>query len=258
MDPKTLPPTKPIILIYNGDGVAPACALTTLRSFINVPEQAYTLSVINHQHVLNTAWEDNCILFVMPGGRSTPYYAALGEDGNRRIRAFVEQGGNYLGICAGGYYGARLTEFARGLPHEIVRDGALCFFNGTAKGPAYDAHDFSYNSQQNARIVTITLDRHEHHQVYYNGGCYFIDAEKYNHTSVLARYADSKHPAIIECHYGAGKALLSGVHFEYSYHALDALEPKECGLYQKLHSLETTRQTLFNQVVQRLLTNPIH
>lgn len=40
---------------------------------------------------------------VVPGGSGSREAAALGEDGRARIRKFVEDGGGYVGICAGAY-----------------------------------------------------------------------------------------------------------------------------------------------------------
>ena len=43
-------------------------------------------------------------LFVVPGGADTPYHDALTGKGNQIIKKWVNQGTNYLGICAGAYY----------------------------------------------------------------------------------------------------------------------------------------------------------
>jgi len=40
--------------------------------------------------------------------------------GNKLIREYVEQGGMYLGLCAGGYYGAQKVEFEVGTPLEVL------------------------------------------------------------------------------------------------------------------------------------------
>ena len=38
---------------------------------------------------------------VFPGGADSPYQEKLQGEGNRVIRQFVEEGGWYLGFCAG-------------------------------------------------------------------------------------------------------------------------------------------------------------
>src|SRR5439155_581244 len=83
-------------------------------------------------------------LFIMPGGRDQPYHAGLQGEANQQIRAFVEEGGAYVGICAGAYYGSARVEFDRGFPLEVCEERELCFFSGTAVGPAYGKGTFAY------------------------------------------------------------------------------------------------------------------
>ena len=42
-------------------------------------------------------------LVIFPGGSGSAQAAALGESGSEQVRQFVEQGGGYIGICAGAY-----------------------------------------------------------------------------------------------------------------------------------------------------------
>ena len=150
--------------------------------------------------------------FIMPGGRDRPYAAALDGRGNAQIRSFVEQGGTYLGICAGAYYGAKRVEFERGSPLEVSEDRELAFFDGIATGPAYGP-GFAYNSEQGARMALLHTEQGIM-RVYYNGGCTFQG--DLQNVKIHARYQDIKGhpPAIIECAVGKGQAFLSGVHLE--------------------------------------------
>jgi glutamine amidotransferase-like uncharacterized protein len=152
-------------------------------------------------------------LLIMPGGRDRPYHAALKGAGNRQIRSFVENGGTYLGICAGAYYGCRTVEFDKDFPLEICEERELSFFSGKAVGPAYGKGTFEYESSKGARLAKIETAKGTFN-VYYNGGCFFEG--DFTHVRILARYLDlSGHPpAIIECSIGKGKAILSGVHIE--------------------------------------------
>lgn len=156
-------------------------------------------------------------LFIMPGGRDRPYHAALKGIGNAQIRAFVENGGTYLGICAGAYYGCKRVEFDRGYPLEVCEERELAFFPGTAVGPAYGKGTFAYDSEKGARVAKIGTANGTFHS-YYNGGCFFEG--DYSHVRILARYLDlpGTPPAIIECSIGKGKAILSGVHLETLCH----------------------------------------
>lgn len=46
-------------------------------------------------------------LLVMPGGSAYEIQDTLGSAGKAAITAYLNQGGNYAGFCAGGYYAAR-------------------------------------------------------------------------------------------------------------------------------------------------------
>jgi hypothetical protein len=49
----------------------------------------------------------NLLLFFMPGGSAYEIQDNLGSDGKTKLTAFLNGGGNYVGICAGGYYAAK-------------------------------------------------------------------------------------------------------------------------------------------------------
>ena len=67
----------------------------------------------------------------------------------------MKEGGSYLGICAGGYYGSSFVEFAKDDPvMEIVGERELAFYPGTACGPMFP-YDYSNNS--GARTLSIAL-----------------------------------------------------------------------------------------------------
>ncbi len=52
----------------------------------------------------------DCSLLIVPGGYTARYVDALGEEGFKRIREFVAEGGGYIGICAGAYIAAQRVE----------------------------------------------------------------------------------------------------------------------------------------------------
>lgn len=45
---------------------------------------------------------------LVPGGRASKQFADLGEEGRQALRRFVEDGGGYVGVCAGGYLASYL------------------------------------------------------------------------------------------------------------------------------------------------------
>jgi len=87
--------------------------------------------------------------------------------------------------------------------------------------------------------------------VFYNGGCFFEQADQYPHTQTIAIY-ENRLPAIILIDYGQGKVLLSGVHFEYDPQLLDAKDPHIQKIIQPLDHSNKTRQHLFKACMQLL------
>ena len=49
----------------------------------------------------------------------------------------------------------------------------------------------------------------------YNGGCAFLDADKFENIEIVARYEDpgDKPAAVIKTNFGQGTVVLSGVHW---------------------------------------------
>lgn len=190
------------ILVYTdgGAGASEGCVAMTLtslrRAVALIKEQDPSLpplSVATTEagELTSGKWMDSCGLLVMPGGRDLPYVAKLQGTGNRHIRDFVRNGGGYLGLCAGGYYGASFVEFAKGdAVFEVVGERELAFFPGVAQGPLLPG--FEYKTHAGARAVRISLSDTALKMaeavsngcsqlsaanpltIYYNGGCHFL------------------------------------------------------------------------------------
>lgn len=156
----------------------------------------YEVSTTNSTEIAAGHWVNTCKLLVMPGGRDLPYVDQLGGTGNQLIRNFVKNGGSYLGICAGGYYGCSFVQFAEGDPDfEVLGARELSFFPGVAQGPVFP--NFSYTSNEGALAAGIKLtaagtslvqktnpkytsvsgtsivEKQVSLSVYFNGGCHF-------------------------------------------------------------------------------------
>lgn len=63
---------------------------------------------------------------------------------------FIEQGGAYLGLCAGAYYAAGYVCFGRGTPLHVEGQRELELFPGTALGSVAPA--FDYASEAGAQV----------------------------------------------------------------------------------------------------------
>ena len=192
------------IVIYQDEGVG-EFGLKSLAQFFRNDEVWFAnADAVTDGRVLGMA-----DIFVMPGGADLPYCAKLNGAGNENIRAYVEEGGTYLGICAGAYYACKSIEWDKGRSDEIVGKRELAFVNATAVGsipeiaPPYD------DTLQTAAVIDL-----EGNSVYYHGGPYFRLNNK--QVEVLARYQRLPFdaPAIVRSHVGEGLVILSGVHFE--------------------------------------------
>ncbi len=138
-------------------------------------------------------------LIYFPGGWSGYYTEDLKGKAARMIRAFVEKGGRYLGVCAGAYFASR----------EIIWEGKkyhppLGIYPGVAVGPITSLAPWPLYT------VAEVLFEGRKLQAFYYGGPYFVGEGE-----VLGRYLVNEKPAVILYRYGEGKVLLSGLHFEY-------------------------------------------
>lgn len=225
------------IAIYSGEGSSP------------VPLPGLLLSA---NDLIETEWDRSSHLLIMPGGRDRPYHAALQGKGNRKIRSFVENGGTYLGICAGAYYASARIEFDKDFPLEICEERELAFFRGTAVGPAYGKGTFDYMSRSGVRAARLSTPLNSFH-AYYNGGCTF--AGDLSGCRILARFADlpGEPPAILECRVGKGKAILSGVHLEIPASSLDSGDPFLSPLIPIFTASETLRSLFWESLLKKFL-----
>jgi glutamine amidotransferase-like uncharacterized protein len=155
-------------------------------------------------------------IFVMPGGESRYVANKLKGQGNRHIRAYIENGGIYLGICAGAYYACAQTEWRQERDEvalAVENELALCPL--TAKGPIAALPCFSMGEEIPVQITGIESDG-QRHDVLYWGGPLFYDVD--DNIEILARYSDipDKPPAIIAGRFGKGRYILSSPHIEYT------------------------------------------
>ncbi len=198
-------------------------------------------------------------LLIMPGGEDLYYAEKLNGAGNRAIRAFVEAGGRYLGICAGAYYACAKIAWAQGTPYAIVGPRELGFFAGTATGPITDIWNGSdqsaaldENGDPLPHLVPLSFkaaDGSEHHAevIYYGGPAFSQSPKSMENVEILARWAGSKSghepghdpendpPMILKIPQGRGFAILCAAHPEIGARELNLLA------YETNHSAQTLR-----------------
>ncbi|MES2252388.1 MAG: BPL-N domain-containing protein [Pseudomonadota bacterium] len=218
-----------IIYIYNDKGTSKTGIKNCRDALSALDPQLYVVKEINALQTISGEWCKDAAAFIMPGGADLPYCKKLNGEGNAQIKAYVEAGGTYIGFCAGAYYGAHYCEFHKGdtRGYEVLGERELSFFPGSAVGPVLAPYD--YKSKSGARIAQIKwkqsdVPTDQIYNVYFNGGCYFKDADQYENIRVLATYNNEGFEglaAVVECQIGQGKALLCGVHPECSFDDLE-------------------------------------
>jgi glutamine amidotransferase-like uncharacterized protein len=238
------------IQIYNDEGSSPTGCSSLVQSLLPL---SYPIEFIDAKKICTFSWEKSTALLIFPGGRDLPYHKKLKGEGNKRIRRFVEEGGRFLGICAGGYYGASKIEFAKNTPMEIIEGRELHFFPFAAIGPVFGSRMYRYDSEYGAQAPFLDFQNGKSFPVYYNGGCYFDLQEESSHIRIIASYKTVSRPAIVMCSVGKGKALLSGVHFELSSESLDLADPYLKNLYPLLSTFEKVREKFFIETISNLI-----
>lgn len=215
------------VLLYNGEGTSTESVRQTFDCLQRHLSPNYVVSTVSARQIIEEPWAPYTSLLVIPGGADKPYCRELNGAGNRAIQQYVKKGGRFLGICAGGYYGAKQIEFEAGTDIEVSGPRELGFYQGTARGTVYKG--FTYNSDKGARAAPISGFPDQAFTTYFNGGCLFEgdpDAE------VVATYTrpfdiestEQSPAAVVFKKYGKGSVILSGIHFEYELTDKEAAE----------------------------------
>ncbi|NGX32818.1 MAG: hypothetical protein K1060chlam4_00871, partial [Candidatus Anoxychlamydiales bacterium] len=168
---------KKKIRIYSDRGAS----LFSLKCLINeLSLLKLDIDIISAKQVIEDDWQDTTSIFVMPGGRDLMYLRKLKSEGCAKIKEFVENGGSYLGICAGAYFGAETVEFEKGNALEVLGKRDLNFVKAKAIGPAYKETKFSYKNHEGSKAALVEYESKDFRclsSIYFKGGCYFEGEE---------------------------------------------------------------------------------
>jgi glutamine amidotransferase-like uncharacterized protein len=218
---------KPKILIYIDAGTFDGTSRVMRAIAQQLLPAAYEIRAVMADDFRHDATLfDAAVLFVMPGGADRSFCEALNGAPNKRLREFVEEGGVYLGICAGAYYACRELAFHAGTDGAICDARELRFVDAVAVGSlpkltggvAYDATPRSAVATEirtTDRLTASPVSLYAH----YHGGCRFEFGTSTSHAAqILAVYTgiEGAPPAIVSSRVGKGRAILTGVHLEMS------------------------------------------
>lgn len=219
----------------SGPGASPSAVSHARRELHRLLAPRYAVSIITAETLLNEPWQPSTACLVFPGGGDLGYCRALNGEGNRKIRRYVENGGKYIGFCAGGYYGCSSCEFEVGSKGmEVVGSRELAFFPGACRGSAFKG--FEYNSDSGTLAARLKVRKEAFAlcgevpgsvRTYANGGGMFEIEGKRKCVEVLAEYDGTidverrgdhaaAAAAVVWCKVGEGAALLTGPHPEYA------------------------------------------
>jgi len=227
-----------VILIYNDEGVG---EIGVYNLGTNLQKHYKEIKYIDSTFIINEDLSQYRSL-IIPGGADLAYCKKLNGQGNQKIKEFVQQGGTYLGICAGAYYGCSYIEFT-GEGYSIVGERELSFFSGQAKGSLTElSNGIYYNEQSNSKsVVEVFLSQSNKKKFYsyYHGGPEFLGATT---EEILATYSNNK-VAAVSGSYGKGFYILTSFHFEVEADTYDKYLEKE---------LTETDQKIENKIYNQL------
>lgn len=176
-----------------------------------------SVDIVNAANISDGVLEEYDLVAV-PGGWAYDYYVDLGTAGINQIRSFVEEGGAYVGMCAGAFFACEETVWTEEGYTESIHYG-LSLFSGSGIGPIVGIADWP-----DYVITEITVNTSleefrlggelESRSVMYYGGPYFV-LDGFQNVTVLARYEYNDEPAMVAFEYGAGRVFLSGPHPEW-------------------------------------------
>ncbi len=151
---------------------------------------------------------DGVDVLVVGGGWAPDQWKGFGAMGLERVRAFVQAGGGYVGICAGAYLASATVRW-----ENRTYEYPLALFEGTAEGPRPGLVPWP-----NSGFVLVSRVGSSHLLqgsgtllALYFGGSAFLAAPEQG--TAMLRYPDGSVAALALQH-GRGKVALLGPHLE--------------------------------------------
>ncbi|MCB9989402.1 MAG: hypothetical protein H6868_08760 [Rhodospirillales bacterium] len=253
-------PRKKVVVFAEGHVAINSLIRSLQDSFYGISIQYATASAMQSDPTL---LDQDTLAFILPGiiGEECHYYDVLGDEGNKAIRQYVEDGGTYMGLCAGAYYACETIEYAPAWGNKKTQKPGLNFFNAVARGPVTpDApHPTPENEYNDLSVLQIFKENGDTIGVCYGNGPALENAIDDN-LHVIARYKGVKDTpiSIARKPVGKGQALFVGVVPEISSkhgianistHNVVELNNDIARIVMALHPHEEERATLWQELV---------
>jgi len=189
------PPGNPVpkgspVLLYVGAGTS-ASDVTAWKSLLASSNVTYTTADESQLNAASVPELASHQLLIVPGGNSITIGSSLSPGASANIRSAVQQGLNYLGICAGAFY------------------GGFSVYNGV---DLTSGVWFNFYQDENRGIhkepVNLSFPDGSVLEMYWEDG-----PQLSGWGEVVAKFPDGT-PAIVEGNFGKGFVLLTGIHAE--------------------------------------------
>ncbi|KAI0399913.1 biotin-protein ligase [Xylaria palmicola] len=205
------------VLVYSGES-----SFKYLHSMRQILFPNYAVTSTTRDTILNEPWTKTCAMLVITGEDYLALRHHMGVKGARLIRQFVQDGGLFLGINAGAYYGSsRYVAYDGGNGFEDNAETNLEFFPGRCQEVRRKEETFQ---AAKLNIGTPGVDEKQQVcQVCLNGCGIFLDVKQYTEEKVeaLAWFAEDNQAkfgeaaaATIYCPVGNGACILTIPHLE--------------------------------------------
>lgn len=183
-----------VALVYRGPAATDACAASAAALVRRArPDLDVRFTDLAHERLTSSS----AVLYVQPGGGSLRsawrHLRPVADD----VRAYVDGGGVYLGLCLGGYLAGRTPGFG-------LFDGDTDRYTGSPGAELRHTRD----------AVLGVRWRGSRRELFFQDGPQFVlDDPGAGGTEVLARYANGAVAALVHQR-GAGRVALVGPHPE--------------------------------------------
>ncbi|MCB9965126.1 MAG: hypothetical protein H6855_03495 [Rhodospirillales bacterium] len=259
------------ILVLAENGLCAAPLLDTLtRTYAPFPAIHIRPITSDELRARQNISPQETIAFFLPGGWKANYDARLGEDGFQILRDYVQDGGAFVGICAGAFYASSKMRWQPSPDILVEKNPSLSFFNGLSAGPARltdNPHSDGSGSWHDASIASVTCydtyGAFQAHCLHWGGPRFYPEAE--DRLSPLATFNQLDNtPCILSGTFGAGLVTLSSVHPEITSKQIAAtLIPEFTGfgfdhahrLAEELEPHERGRQRLWGMMISGIATH---